>query len=179
MGKRVLVITSSYRKRGNTARLAEEFARGAAEAGHQVETIHLAEQTIQFCRGCMACMKLGKCVLKDDAAANVQKMHDADVLVFVTPIYYYEMSGQLKTMLDRANPLFEGDYKFTEIYALTAAAEQEESTPDRAVQGIEGWIECFGRAHLAGAVFAGGVAGPGEVEGHPALKQAYEMGRQV
>lgn len=179
MGKRVLIITSSYRKRSNSGRLAEEFARGAAGAGHQVETVHLAEQTIQFCRGCMACMKLGRCVLKDDAAAIVEKMHDAEVLVFVTPIYYYEMSGQLKTMLDRANPLFESDYKFTEVYALTAAAEREESTPDRAVQGIEGWVECFERARLSGSVFAGGVTGPGEIEGHPALEQAYQMGKQV
>ena len=106
-------------------------------------------------------------------------MHDADVLVFATPIYYYEMSGQMKTLLDRANPLFGGDYKFTDIYMLTSAAENEPEVPARAISGLGGWIECFDRARLAGSVFAGGVTAPGEIKGHPSLKIAYDMGRNI
>ena len=106
-------------------------------------------------------------------------MHDADVLVFATPIYYYEMSGQMKTLLDRANPLYGGDYHFTDIYLLTSAAEDEEHVPSRAISGLEGWIECFDRAHLAGTVFAGGVTAPGEITGHPALAKALGMGQKV
>ena len=67
------------------------------------------------------------------------------------------MSGQMKTLLDRANPLYGGDYHFTDIYLLTSAAEDEEHVPSRAISGLEGWIECLDRAHLAGTVFAGGV----------------------
>lgn len=61
----------------------------------------------------------------------------------------------------------------------TSAAEDEPSTPERAVGGLTGWIDCFGKARLAGTVFAGGVTSPGEVIGHPSLRQAYEMGKNV
>ena len=106
-------------------------------------------------------------------------MYEADVLVFATPIYYYELSGQLKTLLDRANPLFTSDYHFRDVYLLTSAADDEERTPARAVSGLEGWIECFENSRLAGSVFAGGVNEPGEIEGHAALASAYEMGKNV
>lgn len=62
-------------------------------------------------------------------------MHDADVLVFATPIYYYEMSGQMKTLLDRANPLYVRDYEFKEVYVLTSAAENEPEVPNRIYAG--------------------------------------------
>jgi multiple sugar transport system permease protein len=68
---------------------------------------------------------------------------------------------------------------FREVYLLTSAAEEEESAWQRAKSGLEGWIECFPKARLAGCVFAGGVTGTGEAEQHPALEQAYEMGKGV
>ncbi|MDE7374404.1 MAG: flavodoxin family protein, partial [Odoribacter sp.] len=64
-------------------------------------------------------------------------------------------------------------------YMLTSAAEDEAHVPTRAVSGLEGWIACFERARLAGSVFAGGVTEPGEIEGHPALQRAYELGKSV
>ena len=103
-------------------------------------------------------------------------MHHADVIVFATPIYYYEMVGQMKTLLDRANALYDSDYAFRDIYLLSAAAEMEEGTDRRAVSGLTGWIDCFERARLAGSIFAGGVTDAGEIADHPALKKAYEMG---
>lgn len=177
--KKILVISSSLRGVSNSHLLAEAFARGAREAGNDVEIITLHKKEIKFCIGCLSCQKTGRCVLRDDAPAIISKLHDADVLAFATPIYYYEMSGQLKTLLDRANPLFEGDYRFTDVYMLTSAADTDEATPKRAVSGVEGWIECFDRSRLAGTVFAGGVTNPGEIAGHPALEEAYRMGQSV
>lgn len=177
--KNVLIITSSLRKGSNSEALADEFARGAADAGNKVETISLRDKDIRFCRGCLACQKLGKCVIADDTQAIVARMHDADVIAFASPIYYYEMSGQLKTLLDRANPLYPSDYRFRDIYMLTSAAEDEPDTPRRAVAGLTGWIDCFEKARLAGSVFAGGVNGPDETEGHPALAEAYAAGRNI
>lgn len=106
-------------------------------------------------------------------------MLTADVIVFATPIYYYEMCGQMKTMLDRSNPLFSADYQFRDIYLLAAAAEEDEHTVDGAAAGLSGWIACFEKARLAGTVFAGGVTSVGEIQGHPVLKKAYEMGRSI
>ncbi|KIR03580.1 Iron-sulfur flavoprotein [Lachnospiraceae bacterium TWA4] len=179
MSKKVLVISSSPRVGGNSDVLADAFIKGAKESGHQVEKVNLAGKTIEFCRGCFVCQTTQRCVIRDDADQITQKMQDADVLVFATPIYYYEMSGQLKTMLDRGNPLYTTNYKFRDIYFLSAAAEDEESVPNRAVSGVEGWIECFSNAKLAGTVFAGGVTDKGDIKNHPSLEVAYEMGKAI
>ncbi|RGV37794.1 flavodoxin family protein, partial [Collinsella sp. AF14-35] len=118
-------------------------------------------------------------LIQDDAVEIAAKMHDADVLVFATPVYYYSVCGQLKTMLDRANPLFGSDYAFTEAYLLATAAENGRSTFDGAKKAMQGWVDCFSRCTLAGTVFAGGVNGVGEIAGHPALEQARRMGMGI
>ena len=179
MKKKVLVISTSLRARSNSDALAEEFVRGCKEAGHEVSKVSLRGCDIQFCRGCLACQHTGKCVINDDMARITQLMHDAEVIAFATPVYYYEMSGQMKTLLDRANPLYGSDYRFRDIYMLTSAAEDEADVPERAVEGLGGWIACFPKARLAGSVFAGGVTGMGEIAGHKALAQAYALGCNV
>lgn len=179
MNKQVLIISTSPRKGGNSDTLAGEFARGAREAGNQVEKVELCDKTIGFCRGCLSCQKTLRCVIHDDADIITQKMLTADVIVFATPIYYYEMCGQMKTMLDRANPLYPSDYAFRDIYLLAAAADEDAGTVDGAVKGLEGWIACFEKARLAGTVFAGGVNAVGAIHGHRALKEAYDMGKAV
>ena len=179
MSKHILIISTSPRKGGNSDVLADEFARGAQEAGNHVEKVALYDQTVAFCKGCLACQSTGHCVIHDDANAIVEKMLTADMIVFATAIYYYEMCGQMKTMLDRSNPLFSSDYRFRDIYLLAAAAEEDEHTVDGAVAGLSGWIACFEKSHLAGTIFAGGVTTVGEIQGHPALKKAYEMGRSI
>lgn len=85
----------------------------------------------------------------------------------------------MKMLLDRPNPLYGRDYKFKEVYVLTSAAENEPEVPKRAITGIEGWIECFDRARLGGSVLAGGVTTPGEIKDHPALKTAYDLGKNI
>lgn len=179
MSKKVLVISTSLRYNSNSDTLAEAFVKGAKEAGNQVTEVSLKRKNIGFCKGCLACLKLGHCVIGDDAIEIVQQMHDAEVIVFATPIYYYEMAGQMKTLLDRANPLYGSDYKFEDIYMLSTAAENEKGVDKRAISGLEGWIDCFERASLAGTVFAGGVDDAGTITGHLALTQAYEMGKSV
>ena len=179
MRKKVLVISASPRKGGNSDTLADAFVQGAREAGHEVEKVGLHDKTIGFCRGCLTCVKTQRCPIGDDAAAIVPKMGTADVIAFATPIYYYGMCGQLKTLLDRANPLYSADYRFRDVCLLAAAAEEDGHTVDGAVTGISGWIGCFEKARLAGTVFAGGVTDVGDIQGHPALQQARELGRNL
>lgn len=179
MAKKVLVISSSLRARSNSEALADAFIKGAQEAGNEVEKVTLKGKKIGFCQGCLACQKLGHCVINDDAVAITEKMLHADVIAFATPIYYYEMAGQLKTMLDRANALYSLDYAFRDIYVLSTAAEAEEHVPERAVAGVTGWIDCFAKAKLAGTVFAGGVTAMGDIAGHKALEKAYAMGKKA
>lgn len=179
MMKHVLVITSSLRAHSNSDALAEAFARGAKDGGHDVTVISLKGKQIAFCRGCLACQEKLACVIADDAAPIAEAMKQADVIAFATPVYYYGLSGQLKTMLDRANCLFASDYQFRDIYFLAAAAEDEPTTMDGPVRGIQGWVDCFEKARLAGTVFAGGVNDGGDIEGHQALQTAYEMGKEI
>ena len=179
MGKKVLIISASLRSGSNSHLLAEAFGKGAKEAGNETEIISLKDKDIKFCRGCFACQKTQRCVIRDDADLIEQKMEKADVLVFATPIYYYEMSGQMKTMLDRGNPLYTTDYAFRDVYLIAAAAEDEEHVWQRAKSGLEGWIECFPKARLAGCVFGGGVTEEKEVLGSTAMEKAYEMGKTI
>lgn len=179
MKKKILILSTSLRREGNSNALADEFLKGAKEAGNQVEKINLYDKTIGFCKGCLACQKTGRCVIHDDADMIAQKMLTADVIVFATPIYYYEMCGQMKTMLDRANPLYTSEYAFRDIYLLASAADADEHTSDGAVKGLSGWIACFEKARLAGTVFGGGVDAVGDIKGHAALQQAYEMGENA
>ena len=177
--KKNLIISTSPRKSSNSEALAEAFAAGAREAGHEVELVSLRGKTVQFCRGCFVCQETQRCVIHDDADSLRQKALKADVLVFATPIYYYEMSGQMKTLLDRFNPLFPSDYAFRDVYLMTAAAEDEDFVPQRALSGLEGWVECFEHAKIAGHVFMGSVTEAGENPAHPALQKAFAMGQSV
>lgn len=180
MQKRVLILSTSLRKNGNSDALAEQFAAGARQAGHAVEKISLAGKKILFCQGCLSCQDTGRCVLHDDADKIVQtKMLLADVLVFATPIYYYEMCGQMKTLLDRANPLYASPYAFREVYLLATAAENGKEVWHRAAEGLKGWVECFPKARLAGVIFAGDVTHVGDIQCSTAMQQAYETGKAL
>ena len=176
----VLVISTSLRGNSNSDILAERLAAGARDAGHRVESIRLKGKDIRFCTGCLACQKTQKCVQQDDAAGIAEKVKNADTLVFATPIYYYEMSGQMKTLLDRMNPLYASDYRFRRVYMLSTAAEEEVSTPERAVGGLRGWVDCFEKAELVDSLFCGGLSDPGEARAREAvLEAAYRFGRSI
>jgi multimeric flavodoxin WrbA len=159
--------------------LAKAFAAGAEASGNEVELISLRGKDLRFCQGCFACQRTGKCVIGDDMQQIVPKMEQADVLVFATPIYYYEMSGQMKTLIDRMNAMYELDYQFRDVYLLTTAAEDEEQTPKRAEAGLTGWIDCYPKSRLAGTLFCGGVNDAREIEGNAKLQEAYELGKNV
>ena len=111
MSKRVLILSASPRKGGNSDLLCDQFARGAEEAGHQVEKFQVQEKKIAPCLACYGCRGTGACVQKDDMAAILDKMVEADVLVLATPVYFYSMDGQLKTLIDRTLPRYTEDRK--------------------------------------------------------------------
>ena len=148
-------------------------------SGHQVELISLRGKDIKFCVGCLSCQKTGACVFKDDVPAIMGSVLNADVVCWATPIYYYEMSGQMKTLIDRMNAMYPKDYRFREVYLLTTAAEDEKETPLRAESGLQGWIACFEKATLKAHLFCGGVNSPKEIAGNPKLQAAFNLGKTV
>ena len=177
--KKVIVISTSLRRGSNSDMLADQFIEGAKAVGNDVEKISLVGKTIQFCKGCFGCQKLGRCVINDDVNDIMEKVLKADVICWATPIYYYEMSGQMKTLIDRLNGMYEQDYQFRDVYLLTTAAENEAETPKRAEAGLTGWLDCYPKSRQAGTLFCGGVNGAREIEGNPKLHVAYELGKRL
>ena len=177
--KKVIVISPSLRAGSNSDMLADKFIEGALSAGNEVEKITLSGKNIGFCKGCLACQKLGKCVIDDDANAIMQKVLEAEVVCWATPIYYYEMSGQMKVLIDRMNAMYSLDYKFRDVYMLTTAAEDEPEVPKRAEAGLTGWIDCYPKSRLAGTLFCGGVDAPRTIRGNAKLQEAYQLGKNI
>ena len=102
MSKKVLILSGSPRKGGNSDILCDEFLRGAQDAGHKAEKIRVAEKKVAPCSGCYYCSTHGgACVHKDDMADILQKMIDADVIVLASPVYFYSINAQLKAVIDR------------------------------------------------------------------------------
>ena len=176
---KVLVISTSLRAKSNSDILTERLIAGAKDAGHEVECVSLKGKTIQFCKGCLACQKTMQCVINDDANAITAKIGQADVVVLATPVYYYGMCGQLKTLLDRANPLFPSDYRFREVYLLATAAEDEADTVAGTRVGVQGWVDCFDKAELKETLFCGGVTDTGDIAGNAALEKARQAGKNI
>ena len=177
--KKVVIISTSIRMGSNSEILAKEFERGAKEAGNDVSFISLKDKNIAFCKGCLACQRLKKCVINDDAIDIANKICESDVVVWASPIYYYEMSGQMKTLIDRCNSLYSRDYKFKEVFFLCVAAEDEEYVPEKAINGLQGWIDCFEGVELKDTLFIGGVNNPNDIKNNGKLIKAYEMGKNI
>ena len=178
--KNILIISTSLRGGSNSELLAKECAKGAEEAGNRVELLSLKGKKIQYCVGCLSCIKTGKCVQKDDAPEIMEKLRRADVLVFATPIYYYEMSGQMKTLLDRMNPLYSSDYAFREVYMIATAADGGDSTFEKAYNGLQGWVDCFPKAKLCGLVAGEEIGDPKDAVNHPdVMEKAYQLGKAL
>ena len=97
----IVLLLGSPNRKGSSALLAECFRQGAQEAGHTVEMIDVAHADIHPCTGCIHCGYEGPCSQKDEVQGIRAKILDADMMVFVTPLYYYGMSAQLKTLVDR------------------------------------------------------------------------------
>lgn len=177
--KNVLIINSTFRKGGNSEALAKQFQKGAEEAGNTVNTVNLRNIDLKFCIGCLSCLKTGKCVHTDGVNDLLPIVKNADVLVFATPVYYYSLCGQLKTFLDRLNPLYGQDNKFKEVYLLTTAADTEKSAMDGTIKAVQGWIDCFNGVNLKGVVYGIGADAIGTVQKTAAFTEAYEMGKSV
>lgn len=124
MSKKILVISTSPRKTEIPTLLADEFVRGAQEAGHQVEKISLYDKTISFCRGCLSCLNTQRCVIHDDADTIAQKMKTADSIVFATPSITVNVRPD-ENHADRATPFILLSTSSGNLYLLACAAEDE------------------------------------------------------
>lgn len=179
MNKKVLILSGSPRKGGNSDLLCDEFARGAQEAGHTVEKIRVAAKKIAPCSGCYFCRDHGgACARQDDMAEVLQKMIDADVIVLASPVYFYSIDAQLKAVIDRTVARWL-EVKNKEFYYIITMADEENASADTTLACFRGYADCVEGAVEKGAIIAGGVYEIGAVKASPAMAQAYEMGKQA
>ena len=179
MKKRVLILSSSPRRHGNSDTLCDEFLRGAREAGHDAEKIFLRDRTIYYCTGCGTCTEPGRsCPQYDDAREIIEKMVKADVIVLASPVYFYAMSAQMKTLIDRCCARYL-EMKGKEFYFILTAAEESVPMMERTVECFRGLLDCLEDPREKGVVYGGGAWRAGDIEGMPAMDEAYAMGRGV
>ncbi len=178
---RVFILHGSARKNGVTGALAEEFARGAKEAGHEVTKIELKEQTINDCLGCGACqMNGGNCVQKDDMTAIYQEILSSDVIVLASPVYYYTWTSMMKRVLDRTFAL-QSSLANKTFYLLSSGAAPDEQYMQTMFDSYHLYISCFAKQGNkdGGYVMACGMNAPADVTGTKYLKDAYELGKNL
>jgi multimeric flavodoxin WrbA len=178
MSKKLLVLSASPRKGGNSDLLCDQFILGAQEAGHQTEKIFLRDQKIGYCTGCGVCNDTHACVQKDDMAGILDKMLDADVIVMATPVYFYTMDAQMKTLIDRTVPRYE-EITDKEFYFIVSAADTSKESLERTIDCFRGFTICLNGAKEKGVVYGVGAWRKGDIVGSVAMNQAYEMGKNV
>lgn len=173
--KKVLIISASPRKNGNSQMLCEQFRKGAMEKRHQVELVRLMELNIGFCRACDACMRNGgTCILKDDMTKVLELYQKADVLVLSTPVYFYGISAPMKTFIDRTYPIWQHLGK-KEVYYIVSAGLGLDII-ERSLGDLDGFVDHLEESPVAGRIYAPNVMDSGLVYNTDVYYKAYEMG---
>lgn len=179
MSKKVLILSGSPRRGGNSDILCDEFMRGALEAGNEVEKIRVADKKIGYCSACYYCAGSGGvCAKKDDMAEVLQKIIDADVLVFASPVYFYSIDAQLKAVIDRTIARWK-EIKNKDFYYIVTCADGEQASQETTLACMRGFADCVDGAVEKGVIYGTGAYNAGEIRDTPAFTQAYEMGKAI
>jgi len=177
--KKVLILSGSPRKGGNSDLLCDQFLLGARDAGHQVEKVVLRDSKIAYCVACDACQKNGgRCVQQDDMAGILDKMIGADVIVMATPVYFYTMDAQMKTLIDRCYARYTA-ISGKEFYFVMTAAVGQKKLLERTLEGFRGFTACLSGAREKGTVYGTGAWNIGDIKKSPAMREAFELGKQA
>jgi multimeric flavodoxin WrbA len=178
MSKRVLILSSSPRKGGNSDTLCDEFLKGAVASGHTAEKVFLGDSDLHFCTGCGACFRKANCPQKDDMPGLLDKMIEAEVIVMATPVYFYSMSAQMKVLIDRTCARYQ-EIRNKEFYFIVAAADGSRKAMHRTLEGFRGFTSCLEGAKEKGVVYGTGAWEPGAIRNAPSMGEAYRMGQSI
>lgn len=176
--KNILIISSSPRRNGNSQLLCNQFKKGAEDKGYHVDMIRIMDQNIGFCRACDGCMRNGgTCILRDDMANILNLYQKADVLVLATPVYFYGISAQMKTFIDRTYPIWQHLGKKDVYYIISAGLGED--IVERALGDLDGFVEHLEKYEIKGRLYATNVMDAGLVKDQEIYKQAYEMANSI
>lgn len=176
--KNILIISSSPRRNGNSQLLCNQFMQGAQDKGYHVDMIRIMDQNIGFCRACDGCMRNGgTCILKDDMAGILDLYQKADVLVLATPVYFYGISAQMKTFIDRTYPIWQHLGRKDVYYIISAGLGED--IVERSLGDLDGFVEHLEEYEIKGKLYVTNVMDAGLVKSQDIYKQAYEMGYSI
>lgn len=179
MAKKIVIVSASPRRGGNSDLLCDQFLLGAQEAGHRVDKFFLREKTINHCIACDVCQgNGGRCVHRDDMAEILDKLIGADVVVLATPVYFYAMNGQMKTLIDRTYARYT-KISGKELYFVMTAAVENKELLQRTLEEFRGFASCLTGARENGVIYGTGAWNKGDIKGSPAMAQAYELGKNA
>lgn len=179
--KRIIVLNGSPRKNGNTSALIEQFCAGAEKAGNKCEVFHLDSMNINGCKGCFGCDKNRDypCVQKDDMEKIYSSYREADVVVFASPLYYWHLSGQLMTALNRMLAVMRTDKDYNidkkESVLLMAAEGYDFKLSIDYYNSLMKYIGWENK----GIVCAGGVKNLKDIMNNKKLDEAYKLGMSL
>lgn len=179
MGRKVLILSGSPRKDGNSDILCNEFMKGAQEADNQVEKIRISTKKVTPCSACYYCKNHhGECIHHDDMKKILEKMIAADVLVLASPVYFYSIDAQMKTVIDRTLARWT-EVKNKEFYYIVTMADEDLHSADTTLACFRGYADCVEGSVEKGVLIGNGVYEPGTVKATEVMKKAYEMGRSI
>lgn len=175
--KSVLILSSSPRRGGNSEQLCLQFKKGAEERGNTVEMLNINDYDIRYFNQ-KEYDREGSATETDDAAYIIAKMKDADVIVLSSPVYFYNMTGQLKALIDRTYG-HEKDLGNKEFFYISTSTDRSEDGTDGVFDAFHGFAVCLYGSVERGAIRGNGARNRGDIESHPAMQQAYEMGKGI
>lgn len=181
MARKILVAIGSPRRDGNTTQLANEFKRGAEEAGHEVIIENVACKKITPCQACEFCLKSGgMCCLDDDMQDLYDELHECDTLVFASPIYYYTFTAQIKAFMDRMFCAIGGNpFSIKDCALLTCFEDKDPSVADSILLTYRS-ATAYCHWNNLGEVVQNDTYERGAINKHPeALQKAYELGKSL
>lgn len=178
MGK-IIVLVGSVRRDGNTQQLARAFAEGAKQ-NHEVEIISAVDYGVHPCIGCNSCFKRegNTCFQQDDMQLLYPKLKEADVIVAASPVYFYGISAQLKAIVDRLHTPMRNEFRVQKLALLLVAGATLPAVFDSINVQYQLILDYF-KLEDGGRVYAYGVREKGELNGHPALEEAYQLGASM
>lgn len=181
MSNKITILSTSPRNHGNSDLLCDEILRGAKENGAQIEKIRTDLLNIDKCSACGACRQdkpFGRCIKNDDFMMLFDKMQNSDIVVFATPVYFYDVSAQLKIIFDRSYCSYKNiTFKHAAFIATMTSTDMDKMC--HVVESFELYLHCLKNVDNVGVITVGGVREVGAVMDKEAFREAYELGKRL
>ena len=177
MGKKIVVITGSPRKNGNSFAMTDAFIQAAEANGHEVTRFDAAMKSAGGCRACETCFKSGKaCSFDDDFNTIAPAILEADAVVFTMPVYWYSIPAQIKGVIDRLFSFVVGgkDISGKECAMIVCCEEEDLSVMDGVRVPLERSAALM-KWKMVGVVLIPGVLNAGDIDKTDGCKQAAAL----